>query len=150
MVLPDVNVLVAAYRDDASEHASCRPWLEAVLGGDEAFAISDLALSGFLRIVTHPRIFRRPSPPDEALSFTNVIREQPHCIPVSPGPRHWEIFARLYRDADTRGSLIPDAYFAALAIESGCEWITFDGDFARFEGLRWSRPRPSAPKPVSS
>ena len=147
MVLPDVNVLVAAYRDDASEHASCRPWLKAVLGGDEAFAISDLVLSGFLRIVTHPRIFRRPSPPDEALSFANVIRKQPHCIPVSPGPRHWEIFTRLYRDADTRGSLIPDAYFAALAIEAGCEWITFDGDFARFEGLRWSRPRPSAPNP---
>ena len=140
MVLPDVNVLVAAYRDDAPGHGSCRPWLEAVLGGDEAFAVSDLVLSGFLRIVTHPRVFIRPSPPDEALKFANVIRSQPQCIPVSPGPRHWEIFARLYRDAETWGNLIPDAYFAALAIESGCEWITLDRDFARFEGLRWSRP----------
>ena len=140
MVLPDVNVLVAAYRDDALEHESCRPWLETVLGGDEAFAVSDLVLSGFLRIVTHPRVFIRPSPPDEALKFANVIRSQPQCIPVSPGPRHWEIFMRLYRDAETLGNLIPDAYFAALAIESGCEWITLDRDFARFEDLRWSRP----------
>lgn len=140
MVLPDVNVLVAAYRDDAPQHASCRSWLEAVLGGDEAFALSDLVLSGFLRVVTHARVFNLPSPPDEALKFANVIRNQPHCVPVRPGPRHWEIFSRLYRDADTRGNLIPDAYFAALAIEYGCEWITLDRDFARFGGLRWSRP----------
>lgn len=140
MVLPDVNVLVAAYRDDAPEHKSCRPWLENVLGGDEAFAVSDLVLSGFLRIVTHPRVFIHPSPRDEALKFANVIRSQPQCIPVNPGPRHWEIFTRLYREAETLGNLIPDAYFAALAIESGCEWITLDRDFARFEGLRWSRP----------
>ena len=140
MILPDVNVLVAAYRDDAPEHGSCRPWLQAVLGGDEAFAVSDLVLSGFLRIVTHPRVFIRPSPPDEALKFVNVIRSQPQCVPVSPGPRHWEIFTRLYRDAETLGNLIPDAYFAALAIEFGCEWITLDRDFARFKGLRWSRP----------
>lgn len=147
MVLPDVNVLVAAYRDDAPEHGSCRPWLEAVLGGDEAFALSDLVLSGFLRIVTHPRVFIRPSPPDEALKFANVIRNQPQCIPVNPGPRHWEIFTRLYRNAETLGNLIPDAYFAALAIESGCEWITLDRDFARFEGLRWSRPARDIGKP---
>jgi len=140
MVLPDVNVLVAAYRDDAQEHASCRPWLEAVLAGDEAFAVSDLVLSGFLRVVTHPRIFALPSPPDQALAFANVIRRQPHSVPVIPGPRHWEIFARLYRDAEVWGNLIPDAYFAALAIERGCEWITLDRDFARFEGLRWRRP----------
>ncbi len=147
MVLPDVNVLVAAYRDDAPEHGSCRPWLEAMLGGDEAFALSDLVLSGFLRIVTHPRVFIRPSPPDEALQFANVIRGQPQCIPVNPGPRHWEIFMRLYREAETLGNLIPDAYFAALAIESGCEWITLDRDFARFEGLRWSRPARAIVKP---
>ena len=140
MVLPDVNILVAAYRDDASAHASCRPWLKAVLSGDEAFAVSELVLSGFLRIVTHPRVFIHPSPPDEALKFANVIRSQPQCVPLRPGPRHWEIFTRLYQDAEVRGNLIPDAYFAALAIEFGCEWITLDRDFARFEGLRWSRP----------
>lgn len=140
MILPDVNVLVAAYRDDAPEHISCRSWLEAVLNGDEAFGMSDLALSGFLRVVTHPRIFTLPASSDEALGFTKVLRNQPHCVPVSPGLRHWDIFTRLCRDAETRGNLTPDAWFAALAIESGCEWITLDRDFARFKGLRWSRP----------
>ena len=140
MVLADVNVLVAAYRDDAPHHDSCRPWLEAVLRGNQAFAVSDLVLSGFLRVVTHPRVFALPSPMDQAFHFANVIRSQPHSVPVCPGDRHWEIFSELCRDADARGNLIPDAYLAALAIESGCEWVTLDRDFARFEGLRWHRP----------
>ncbi len=140
MVLPDVNVLVAAYRCDAPEHASCRSWLDAALKGDEAFGMADLVLSGFLRVVTHPRIFRLPSPLKHALEFAKVVRDQPHCVPIAPGLRHWDIFTRLCRDAEARGNLIPDAWFAALAIESGCEWITLDRDFARFEGLRWQRP----------
>lgn len=140
MVLPDVNILVSAYRDDTPEHGSCRSWLETILSGDEAFAISEHVLSGFLRVATHPRIFARPSPLDHALEFADVILGQPHCVPVIPGRRHWDIFTGLCRDAEASGNLIPDAYFAALAIERGCEWITLDRDFARFQGLRWSRP----------
>ncbi len=140
MVLPDVNVLVAAYRNDAPAHAACRPWLESVLSGDEAFALSELVLSDFLRIVTHPRVFVTPSPRDEALQFANILRRQPHCVEISPGARHWQIFLRLYKEAEVSGNLVPDAYFAALAIEHGCEWITLDRDFARFEGLRWRPP----------
>lgn len=140
MVLPDVNVLVAAYREDASDHASCRRWLIDVLEGDETYALSDLVLSGFLRIVTHPRVFNLPSPISEALDFTRVIRCQPHCVSLQPGPRHWEIFERLCLGAQTRGNLVPDAYLAAMAIESGSEWITLDRDYSRFEGLRWNRP----------
>ncbi|PYY22410.1 MAG: hypothetical protein DMG62_13770 [Acidobacteria bacterium] len=54
-----------------------------------------------------------------------------------PGAQHWEIFIRLCKEADARGNLVADAWYAALAIESGCEWITLDRDYARFEGLRW-------------
>ena len=140
MVLPDVNILVAAYRSDAPAHAHCRAWLEKTLGGDEAFAISELALSGFLRIATHPRVFAVPSPLDEAVQFANTVRSQPHCVRISPGARHWAIFSRICREAEAAGNLVPDAYFAALAIEHGCEWITLDRDFARFEGLRWRTP----------
>lgn len=140
MVLADVNVLVAAYRDDSSHHLPCRAWLERVLGADEAFGVSTLVLSGFLRIVTHPRVFAVPSSLEHASRFVRTIVEQPHCVLVSPGSRHWGIFSRLCADAKARGNLIPDAYLAALAIESGCDWITLDRDFARIDGLRWSTP----------
>ena len=140
MVLLDVNVLVYAHRADAPAHERYRAWLEDVVNGDATFGLSELALSGFLRVVTHPHVFVEPSPLDYALRFANALRGQPNCLVVSPGERHWEIFDRLCRAANARGNLVPDAYFAALAIEHGAEWITTDRDYARFDGLRWRHP----------
>jgi len=135
-----VNVLVYAHRADAPGHVQYREWLEAVINGPSAFAMSELVLSASLRIVTHPRIFNPPSPLEDALLFCRQIREQAHCVIIAPGPRHWDIFADLCRSVGAKGNLIPDAYLAALAIESGCEWITTDGDFSRFPGLRHRHP----------
>jgi hypothetical protein len=97
-------------------------------------------LSGFVRVVTHPRVFANPTPTARALDFTEALRSAPNRVRVLPGDRHWEIFTQLCRAADVRGNLVPDAWFAALAIESGSEWITTDRDYARFPGLRWRHP----------
>jgi uncharacterized protein len=35
---------------------------------------------------------------------------------------------------------VTDAWLAALAIESGSQWITLDRDFARFPELDWRVP----------
>ena len=107
---------------------------------DQALGVSELVLSGFVRIVTNRLIFKSPTPLDEALLFARILREQPHAFSVSPGPRHWEIFTKLCREANAKGNLVADAYLAAMAIESGCEWVTTDGDFAKFPGLKWARP----------
>ncbi len=140
MILIDVNVLVHAFREDAPRHAALRPWLEGVINSDSSFGFSDLVLSGFLRIVTHPKVFTPPTPLAPALDFAEAVRSQPNCISISPGERHWSIFTRLCRECETRGNLIPDAFLAALAIESGSELITTDRDFSRFPGLRWRPP----------
>ena len=140
MVLPDVNVLIAAYRVDSLEHERCRAWLTSVVNGDNAFAVSELVLSGFLRIVTSPRVFSNPSPFSSALEFVDAIRDLDHCVDLRPRDRHWRIFTKLCGQAEAKGDLVSDAYHAALAIESGSEWITLDSDFARFPGLKWGRP----------
>jgi uncharacterized protein len=140
MVLVDVNVLVHAFREDAPRHAPLRARLEELVGSDSAFGVADLILSGFLRVVTHPGVFTPPTPLEKALEFVEALRSQPNCIVVSPGDRHWQIFTRLCREADARGNLVPDAYLAALAIESGSELATTDRDFARFPGLDWRPP----------
>jgi toxin-antitoxin system PIN domain toxin len=141
MVLPDVNVLVYAHREETAHHALCREWLEGVINGDEAYSVSDLVLSGFIRVVTHPKVFKRPSSIGDAVAFAEQLRDQPNCVRVEPGPRHCEIFKRLCLEADVKGNLVPDAYLAAMAIESGCEWISTDRDFSRFKGLRWREPQ---------
>jgi len=137
MLLPDVNVLVYAHRSDTRDHDRYRSWLESVLAGDAAFAVSDLVLSGFLRVVTHPGVFAEPTPLEVALRFVADVRERPTCVVVAPGPRHWEIFQRLCRESGAKGNLVPDAYLAAIAIEAGLEWVTTDRDYARFPGRRW-------------
>lgn len=107
---------------------------------EASFGLSGLVLSGFLRIVSHPRVFDIPTPVDEGLKFTEALRNQPNCISVHPGPRHFEIFSNLCRKAQVKGNLVSDAYIAALAIESGSELVTTDRDYARFPDLRWSHP----------
>jgi toxin-antitoxin system PIN domain toxin len=140
MTLPDVNILINAFRTDAAGHAVCKRWLDSEVGGDEPFGLSPQVLSSFLRIVTNPKSFPQADPIDDALGFCTRLLEHPNCKVVRPGPKHWQIFCDLCRQADAKGDLIPDAWFAALAIESGCVWITLDRDFARFEPLRWSTP----------
>jgi uncharacterized protein len=140
MVLPDVNVLVYAHRADAPHHAACLAWLEGVVNGDESFGFSELVLSGFIRVVTHPKVFTKPSPLADALEFTEQLRGRPNGVPVAPGRRHWDIFRSLCVEAGVKGNLAPDAYLAAMAIEAGCEWVTTDRDFSRFKGLRWRHP----------
>ena len=140
MRLPDVNVLVYAFRQDAPNHSSYRAYMMQLVNAPEAFGMCDLVLSGFLRIVTHPRVFNPPSTLKQAMAFVGPLRSAPNCVTVSPGSRHWAIFCELASKAGAKGNLVADAFLAALAIESGCEWITADRDFARFPGLRWRHP----------
>lgn len=137
MILPDVNVLLYAFRSDTENHSAYRTWLEQVVNGEMAYGMSPQVLASVIRLATHPRIFARPDRLEDALAFASTLTGQPHCQIIQPGPRHWGIFTALCRSANAYGNLVQDAWLAALAIESGCEWITNDRDYARFEGLQW-------------
>lgn len=138
MQLPDVNVLIYAHREDAPEHARYATWLRALTASAEPFALSEIVLAGFIRLVTNKKIFSPPTPMETAIAFCQRLATRPRAVMVRPTPRHWEVFVELCRD--TEGPLVSDAYLAALAIEHGCELISTDSDFARFAGLRWRHP----------
>ena len=140
MILPDVNVLIYAFRPEAPKHSICNPWLNRVVADHARFGLSLLTLSAVARITTNPRSYPNPSTLGEVFAFTDFLLGQPHCQLVEPGPRHWDIFKRLCIETSTRGGRVSDAWYAALAIEWGCEWITFDRDYARFPGLKWRLP----------
>ena len=141
MILPDVNVLVYAFRKDMPQYPVCRAWLARVVSDDARFGISPMVLSAVVRVTTDTRIYKTPSTIEDAIGFCEDLLAQPHCHIVEPGERHWDIFKRLCVTGDIRGSRVADAWFSALAIESGCEWITFDRDYARFPGLKWQVPQ---------
>jgi len=140
MILPDVNVLIYAFRRDSTRHAEYRAWLQGVVDGPNAYGVSPQVLASVLRICTHPKIYRQPSTVTETLAFCETLLEPVHSTLIHPGERHWSIFAELCESSRTSGNLVQDAWFAALAIEHGCEWISTDADYARFRELRWQRP----------
>jgi uncharacterized protein len=140
MTLADVNVLIYALRQDSAYHATCKPWLDGTIAGNARFGVSPLVLGGVARITTNPKAYAEPSTLEEVFGFCSDLMNQPHCEIVRPGDRHWEIFARLCIECRISGPDISDAWFAALAIEHGCTWITYDRGFARFPGLDWKQP----------
>ena len=141
MLLPDVNVLVYAHRQDSiTDHGRYATWLTDLATGHEPFALSVLAVGGLVRIVTNPRVFRRPSHLDEVFAFIDQLTARPTARVVSPGRDHMAIFRQLCEAADAAGKLVADAQHAAVAIEHGCTLVTTDSDFDRFPGLRWRHP----------
>jgi len=141
MLLPDVNVLIYAHREDSTvDHQRYADWLVSLATGPEPFALSVLALSGFVRIATNPRVFRRPSTLDEVFEFIEELVARPTARVVSPGSEHLTIFEQLCRDSGAAGKLVADAQHAAVAIENGCTMVTTDSDYDRFPGLRWQHP----------
>jgi len=139
LILPDVNVLLYAFRADSADHTRHRQWVQDVIAGLSAYAMSPQVLASLIRISTHPKIYARPSRQSDAIAFADALVQQPHCQVLHPGPRHWSIFEDLCRHSGAQGNLVQDAWFAALAIEYGCEWVTCDRDYDRFQGLS-SRP----------
>lgn len=134
MQMPDVNILVYAHREETKEHLRYLKWLTNLVSSSEPFALSELALSGFIRIVTNQKIFKPASSVAQAITFTKQLQEAPNCCMLRPGEQHFEIFLKLCEDYKLSGKLIADAYHAALAIEHGCELVSADTDFARFQG----------------
>jgi len=138
--LPDVNVLLYAVDEDSRHHATARLWLEEALSGSETVAFCWNVLLGFVRVSTRPVAFERPLDADAALDLVDGWLAQPCATVVHPTARHAAILRDLLTQAGTAGNLTTDAHLAALAIEHGAELWSYDGDFARFPGLRWSRP----------
>lgn len=145
MILPDVNVLLYSFRRDSIRHSEYKAWLEGVMNGPDAYGVAPQVLASLVRISTNPRAYSSPSTSREALAFCDALMAPPQATIVQPGDRHWGIYRSLCDGPDITGNLTQDAWFAALAIEHGCEWMTDDDDYARFPGLRWRRPLHKTP-----
>ena len=136
----DVNVLVDAHRVESTRHELVGGWLDEARRGREPLALARSVSSGFLRIVTHPRIFRDPTPLDVAIAFVRALEASPSVVPIEPGDRQWEIFLDLCLAVGAKGNVVPDAFLAALAIEQGATFVTSDRGFLGVPGLRVEAP----------
>lgn len=140
MKLLDVNVVLAASRNDHSQFGVARAYLERLLAVRDRFSVTDLVAGAFLRIATNRRIFMTPTPVEQAFGYLRALRSQSGHVLVGPGPAHLELLERIATTADARGDLMPDAQLAAVALEHACEIVSFDRDFARFDEVVWTLP----------
>ena len=140
MKVVDLNVLLYAVNRDAKQHSAALRWWEAAINGDEPVGLPWVVLLGFLRIATNAAIFPRALDADAAiakvdswlaLAATRMVREK---------DEHWDVLRSLLADSGAAGNLTTDAHLAALTITHGAVLVSFDGDFARFKGLRWENP----------
>jgi uncharacterized protein len=138
--LLDVNVVLAAHRDDHPDFEIARAWLEGVLAAGTPYALIDSVAGSFLRIATNRRIFSVPTPVGDAFAYLRALRAQPGHVMLAPGPRHLDLLEGMCVSADASGDLLADAQLATIALEHACELVSFDHDFARFTEVKWSRP----------
>ena len=140
MLLCDANVLLYAVNSDAPNHTAARSWLDGALSGGETVAFPWAVLLAFLRLATHPAVFPSPLSADTAIAQVREWLRQPAATVAEPGARHLELLVGLLTESGVGGNLVSDAHLAALAIEVDAALVSFDRDFARFAGLRWSAP----------
>ncbi|MHB1301483.1 MAG: TA system VapC family ribonuclease toxin [Burkholderiales bacterium] len=129
---PDVNILVAASRQDHPQHDQALDWLEGAIAVNdgEPLVILPMVASGFLRLVTHPKVFIVPTPIGEALKFLRAVLDSPGVVMLSLG-NEWGEFERLCATHDLAGNAIPDAWIAACASSNRLHLVTFDKDFRK-------------------
>lgn len=74
------------------------------------------------------------------LRFANQISDAQNAVRLTPGSMHWKIFLQCIEQIDAKGNDIADAFYAALAMEWNCVWVTTDKGFKRFKGLKVRHP----------
>ena len=140
MIIPDVNLLVHAHDSRFHRHEAARAWWETLMNASGSIGLPWVAILGFIRISTNPRIFENPFDVGGACERVRSWLAQPQTVLIHPGDRHTEILFGLLEAAGTAGNLTTDAHLAALAIEHQAELHSTDSDMARFPGLRWVNP----------
>ncbi|HEV8579237.1 MAG TPA: TA system VapC family ribonuclease toxin [Thermoanaerobaculia bacterium] len=140
MDLLDANILIGSFRRDDPDHAALKGWLEETLSRGSTVTFPPLVEVAFLRIVTHPNIFRIPSSLAEASGFLQTIQESGLFREAPWNQRMRTQWKRWCQDLGLKGNDVKDAYLAASAAESQCRLVSRDEGFTRFPGLNWWNP----------
>ena len=140
MLIVDANVLLYAVNDQTREYEAARSWLKEALRGGEAVGFTWPVVLAFLRVGTHPAIFDRPLSTEQAGSLVKAWLGARPAVLVEPSPRHLSLLLGLLDAHGSGGDLVNDAHLAAAALDHRATVVSFDRDFARFEGVSWSRP----------
>jgi toxin-antitoxin system PIN domain toxin len=131
-MIPDVNVLVAAFRADHVHHDAARVWLSKARSecaqGREALVLLPMVLTGFVRLVTNSRVFNNPDPVEDAVAFVDAVLGSPGVQLRACGDE-WPLLRSMLLALRLQGNLITDAWIASAVLALSEHLATFDRDF---------------------
>lgn len=140
MRVVDANVLLYAVNESAEHHRDSKRWLEQALGGGDVVGFSWVAMLAFIRVSTHDALLGMPLTPADATEQLDLWLGAPSSRLLNPGPKHLGLLDDLLAHTGAGGNLTNDAHIAALALEHRAEVASYDNDFTRFPGVKWSAP----------
>lgn len=140
MIVPDTNLLVYAYDTTSPHHSSAAQWWTDCMTGTEEVGLPGVVVFGFVRLVTHPRVFQQPLSAADAAVRVRSWLARPNVRVIQPSHGHADDVLTLLESAGTAGNLTTDAQIAVLAIQERAVLHTNDTDFLRFAGLQWFNP----------
>jgi hypothetical protein len=135
VIVLDVNVVLAAFRQDHPHHERTRPWFERLLRDEDDVIVPDVVWVGFIRLVTNRRVFEVPSTLREAFAFVDAVCAASAYHRVAGLVDGLGVFRDVSVGSDSSANLVPDAYIASVALSHGCPVGSFDRDFRRFDAL---------------
>lgn len=141
MIAVDTNILIYAHRVDASFHeAAAKKLTELAEGGDD-WSIPWPCLHEFLAIVTHPKIFKPPTPLKDALAQVDCWLEAPTLHLLGEGMEHWSFLKTTLQNSKMVGPQVHDARIAAICRQHDIKTLwSADRDFSRVQGLSVVNP----------
>lgn len=132
----DANILACASDQDSVVHPAAVQFLRRCATGTELFCLAWVTVSAYLRIVTHPSVFRRPLSPEEAMGNIDGLLTLPQVRVLGEEEGFWKVYREVAKSVSPRGNPVPDAHLAAVLRQHGVRTLyTRDRDFLRFDFL---------------
>jgi uncharacterized protein len=129
---PDVNVLVAAFRDEHPHHVAAHDWLTQALedcGRGGSLELLPMIAAGFVRVATNPKVFPARIKARAAHAFIRHLLGIPGVAMPRLGSE-WNVFEKLCLEHELSGAGVTDGWIAAAIKANGLRLVTFDSDFA--------------------
>jgi uncharacterized protein len=141
LIAVDSNILIHAHRSESEWHGAARACVTNLASSDGAWAIPWPCIHEFLAVVTHPRVFKPPTPVERALEQVSIWLESPSLVLLGEAVGYWDELSSIVLSSGVAGPRVHDARVAALCLFHGVKELwSADRDFNRFPGLRVRNP----------
>jgi toxin-antitoxin system PIN domain toxin len=141
MIAVDTNLLVYAHRRDSEWHERAAGVIKELAEGLTPWAVPWPCVDEFLAIVTHPRIYRPPTPMSKAIEQVEFWMDSPSVRTIGELAGHWQELRKLLLSGRIAAGSVHDARVAAICREHGItELWSADRDFGRMSGIRVRNP----------